>query len=53
MARKAQIYSEILHEMLRAVVRLHRVSISEIVAGGIADYTARVLHVWSTLVSFE
>ena len=53
MARKAQIHSEILHEMLRTVARLHPVSISEIVAGGIAVYTARVLHVWSTLISFE
>ena len=40
-------------EMLRAVARLQRVSISEIVAGDIALYTARVLLVWSTLVSFE
>ena len=39
--------------MSRAVARLHRMSISEIIAGGIAVYTARVLHVWSTLVSFE
>ena len=53
MARKVQIHGEILHEMLRAVARLHPVSISEIVMGGIAVYTARVLHVWSTLVSFE
>ena len=40
-------------EMLRAVARLQHVSISEIVAGDIALYTARVLLFWSTLVSFE
>ena len=40
-------------EILRAVARLQRVSISEIVAGNIALYTERVLLVWSTLVSFE
>ena len=53
MTWKVQIHSEILHEMFRAEARLHRVSISEIVAGGIAVYTARVLHVWYTLVLFE
>ena len=40
-------------EILRAVARLQRVSISEMVAGNIALYTERVLLVWSTLVSFE
>ena len=39
--------------MLREVARLRSVSISEIVADDIAFYAARVLLVWSTLVSFE
>ena len=51
--QKARIHSAILREMLQAVARLHRVPISEIVLGDIAIYTARVLHVWSILVSFE
>ena len=46
-------HSAIFREMLQAVARLHRVSISEIVLGDIVIYTARVLHVWSILVSFE
>ena len=52
--QKVRIHSAILREMLQAVARLlHRVPISEIVLGDIAIYTARVLHVWSILVSFE